>query len=80
MKKETLAEYLARGGKITKVPAVMPSNKDVTVKSTVSKPPTLLSLGEAGDLLASSRSKKTKSTGKVAVNLIPAELRQKLGL
>jgi len=82
MKKfETLAEYLARGGAISKVPAVdrLP-NPEVIRKTVAGAPAVILTLGEADLFYGEARKNakaKLKSTLKIDLKDLPKELRDK---
>ena len=58
MKTETLQEYLARGGKITRVESSQPEPQVETIKSTTSGLPTVMTLQD-GALFFSESNKKS---------------------
>lgn len=79
MKRETIAEFLARGGKITRLPSADPTHKPESIKSTTAGGPAIfLSLGEADLFYGEHKPKKAKKT-KAAMDLsaLPEELRRK---
>ena len=81
MKRETFEEYLARGGKITKIPTKEAPDQRESVKSTAPPGPVvIMSLAQA-DLYYGERkvSKKTKVKVKPTIDLsaLPPELRKK---
>lgn len=81
MKKETVAEFLARGGTITKVPAATPTHKVESIKSTnTGGPATIVSMDDA-DLYhgeaKKSKAKKKVSTSVIDISALPEELRKK---
>ncbi len=62
-RKETVEEYLARGGKITKIPYVPPEQKANKLKTNTSGGlPTLMSLDEGAHFFAEKKKKKTISS------------------
>jgi hypothetical protein len=80
MKKETFAEFLARGGKVTKVPSQEHITKSETVRSTVQGgPAVIMSLGEADLFYGEKKTRKTKPKAKATIDLnaLPPELRKK---
>ena len=80
-KSELLIEYLEKGGKIEKIESVKPEDKGPTIRSTVSKPPTLYNLVNGAHYFAdnSRRRKTTKKKIDVNLDVFPEELRAKLG-
>lgn len=82
-KVETVDEYLARGGKITKVST--PEREkvvEVVRTTTAGEPATLLSLDEAalfyGEADKKVKAKKPKPTGPtIDINMLPPDLRNK---
>jgi hypothetical protein len=76
-KKETLEEYLARGGTITKLDYVDPDLPEPTVRSTVSKPPKLYNLTEGAHMFTKKTRRKRRSKKKIHIDadLIPEEAR-----
>jgi hypothetical protein len=80
MKKETLAEYLARGGKITKCPPYDPRPKQDSVRSTVpAGPANIMTLDEADLFFGEKKARKVKAKSKPTIDLaaLPPELRKK---
>jgi hypothetical protein len=80
MKKETIAEFLARGGSITKVLSQEPVFKTEPVKrSAPNGPAVIMSMGEAdlyyGEYKPKKVKKKSKST--IDISALPEELRIK---
>lgn len=66
-KTESVEEYLARGGKIEKVPPAIEEEKDATVRGTAITPATLYHITEGEILFAEkrkSRKKKKKTLSK----------------
>jgi len=82
-KRETVEEFLARGGKITKCPMPEPRSDDVTARGTTRKPVVLLSWAEA-DLLYGEKKVSTaapkKAPALIDLSLIPDDLKKELGL
>lgn len=81
MKKETVAEFLARGGKITRVPTAAPSYKPELTKSTnIGAPANIVTLDHA-DLYhgeqKKSKAKKKKIVSNIDLSALPEELRKK---
>ena len=80
MKKETVAEFLARGGKITRVPTPTPTVKAETIKSTKGGGPAVFVSMEDADLYHG-EAKKSKAKKKVVssidISALPEELRKK---
>lgn len=62
MKSETLDEFIARGGKIEKIPSVEPETKDI-IRKTTTGPATIHTLSE-GELLFAEKSKRKKKKKK----------------
>lgn len=84
---ESVEEYLARGGRITKVESakIETNNKNTTVRSTKVGPAVIMSFGEAELMFGekSKRKKKEKPVGNlsdVPLELIPDDLRKSLGI
>lgn len=78
-KTESVAEFLARGGIITKVPSQTPTTKTESIKSSsAGGPAVFLSLGEADLFYGEHRTKKAKKA-KATFNVadLPEELRKK---
>lgn len=79
-KTESVAEFLARGGKITKVPTPQVTQKTESVKSTASGgPAVIMTMGEA-DLFYGEhkpRKVKKKSVSRIDLSALPEELRRK---
>jgi hypothetical protein len=79
-KTETVAEFLARGGEITKLPAKEPQVKPEAVKSTKNGgPAVIMSMGEADLYYGEAKKKKEKKKKKetIDINALPEELRKK---
>lgn len=79
-KTESIAEFLARGGKITRVASPEPTTKPESIKSTTaSGPAVFLSLGEAELFYGERKAKKAKKAKAPAIDLsaLPEELRKK---
>jgi hypothetical protein len=82
-KTETIEEYLARGGKITKVPAAEPKKQiEVVKKTTAGEPAIILTLEDAslyyGEQESGRKPKKPKSSGPtIDISKLPPELRNK---
>lgn len=79
-KTETIAEFLARGGKITRVASPEPTTKPESIKSTTAGGPAVfLTLGEAELFYGERKLKKVKKTKTAAIDLsaLPEELRKK---
>lgn len=83
-KTETIAEYLARGGKIQVLPPAYTESKDANVKSTVVGPAVLMSLEDADQFYGTKtvRKKKEKQIDltKINVDNIPDDLKKILGI
>ena len=79
MKTETLAEFLARGGKITKVASPELAAKSESIRSTnAGGPAVFLSLGEADLFYGEKKAKKAKkSKAPLDLSALPEELRKK---
>lgn len=81
MKIETIEEFLARGGKITKVPpkeALQAATP--TINQTTGGPANLLSYGEADLFYGEARTRKTKKAKvapKIDFSALPEALRKK---
>jgi hypothetical protein len=77
---ETVEEYLARGGTITKIPTGSSRIKEESLKHQVNGPVTILSLEDA-DLFYGeakpSKAKKQKPSLKIDLNALPESLRNK---
>lgn len=81
-KKETIDEFLARGGVISKLPAVpLDKNSDPIKATSASGPVVILSMEEAdlyyGEARKGSVPKKAKSSAKIDINALPESLRIK---
>jgi hypothetical protein len=79
-KVETVDEFLARGGKITRVPTAAPSYKSELTKSTkTGGPATIVSMGEADLYHGVSKKSKVKKRAAHAIDIsaLPEELRKK---
>ena len=78
-KTETIAEFLARGGVITRLPAQEPTTKPECIKSSsAGGPAVFLSMGEA-DLFYGEHKQKKAKKAKAAFNVndLPEALRKK---
>ena len=79
-KTETIAEFLARGGKITKVPPQAHLAKE-QVKSTNPGPAVIITMGEAdlfyGEQKAGRKAVKKKAKATIDLSALPEELRRK---
>ena len=73
MSKETFEEYLARGGKVTKLDYIPPDLPESTVRSTVSKPPKLFSLVDGAHMFTKKTQRKRSARKKIHIDssLIP---------
>lgn len=80
MRKETVQEYLARGGKITTLPAKEREQPVQAMNPTTAGPANLLTYGEAdlyyGEAKAR-KAKKEKIVPKIDISALPPALRQK---
>jgi len=79
-KKETVAEFLARGGKITRVPTPTPTTKVETIKSTKGGgPATIVTMDEADLYHGESKKKKAKKKvlNTIDISALPEALRKK---
>jgi hypothetical protein len=84
-KKETIAEFLARGGVIKRIEAQKPEDVNTLLKSTVAKTPQLYDLGDAAfyfpeEKKPRKRKKKELDLSGINMALIPAHLRETLKL
>lgn len=81
MKKETVAEFLARGGQITKVPAAQSTQKAESIKSTNGGGPAVIVSMEDADLYhgeaKKSKAKKKAPASMIDISALPEELRKK---
>lgn len=59
-KKETVEEFLARGGKIEKLDAVEEENKEISVRGTAVTAPTLYHITEGQHLFAEKKKNRSK--------------------
>ena len=79
-KTESVAEFLARGGQIKRVPAQQPIIKNDSIKSSTNGgPATIMSMDEA-DLYYGEQKKsraKKKATSAIDISALPEELRKK---
>lgn len=78
-KTETIAEFLARGGKITRIPTPEPTTKTECIKSSSANGPAVfISYGEADLFYGEHKAKKAKKA-KPAFNVadLPEALRKK---
>jgi hypothetical protein len=84
-KKESLSEYLARGGTVTKVPPVQPKSSGLTARAKGGGAATIMSWEEGnlffGDKQTKKRSKKVdqKEVDKL-LTFLPEDVRRKIGL
>lgn len=78
-KTETIAEFLARGGTITRVASPEPTHKSESIKSTTAGGPAVfLSLSEADLFYGEHKAKKPKkSKAPMDLSALPEELRKK---
>jgi hypothetical protein len=78
-KTETIQEFLARGGKITRVPAIELTYKTESIKSTTAGGPAVfLSLAEADLMYGEQKIKKAKKVSvSIDISVLPEELRKK---
>ena len=65
---ETIEEFLARGGKITKIPPQESEGGEQTVRSTAHTPPTLYSLDLGQLMFAEKRTRKKKKRVDISKN------------
>lgn len=83
-KTETIAEFLARGGKITVIPPRMPESKESNVKPTTTGPANIITYAEADQFYGQKtvRKKKEKKIdlSKIDMNNVPEDLKKILGL
>lgn len=82
--KQYIEEFLAKGGKITKCePGPMPQRK-VTMNSTSAGPAKIMSLQEGdlyyGEKITRAKKRKTVDLTDINMDIIPDELRKKLGI
>lgn len=80
-KTETVAEFLARGGTITRVPEASREPAPDVVRKTVTGPANLMTLDEAdlffGEARKGAKPKKVKPSLKIDLNALPPALRAK---
>ncbi len=80
-KTETVAEYLARGGAITRLPAADRERAPEVVRKTVTGPANLMTLEEAdlffGEAKKGGKPKKVKPSLKIDLDALPPALRAK---
>lgn len=80
-KTETLEEYVARGGKITQLPAKSRDPEVDVVRKTVTGPANFLSLDEAdlfyGEARKGAKPKKVKQSLSIDLDALPPALRAK---
>ena len=83
-KVETVEEYIARGGNITKCPIVEAIEKEQNVKSIITGPVTFLSLEEAelmfGEKTTRKKKEKPVDLTNIKVDAVPEDLRKFLGI
>ncbi len=74
--RETLEEYLARGGVITKVPSSFPAEEGNRVNPTPGAGATMMSLAEGALYYAESKAKKERKVPEKPINfaVLPANL------
>lgn len=81
MKKETVAEFLARGGTINRVPAASRERTPEVIRNTSTGPANLMTLEEAdlffGEAKKGLKPKKVKPSLKIDLDALPPALRQK---
>jgi hypothetical protein len=80
MKRETVAEFLARGGVITKIPIAEIKIKPEAVKVSAGGPAILMSLDEADLYYGEAKTRKNKkkvSQPLIDISVLPEELRKK---
>lgn len=80
MKAETVEEYLARGGKITRYPSVVEAESVNTINPMGTSVANLLTLAEADLMYGEARShkkKKIKVKPKIDFSVLPEALRKK---
>ena len=80
MKRETVAEFVARGGKIQKIPLMESSSKAEVVKAQTGGPAVFLTLEEADLFYGEYKPKKASKKSKVStidISALPEELRKK---
>jgi hypothetical protein len=80
MIKESLEEFLARGGQITRVPAPVPFKIQESIKPTpASGPAILMTLEEADLFYGEHKQRKAKKKAKATIDLdaLPPEIRKK---
>lgn len=73
-KKETIKEFLARGGQIQKVPAKVPEDTDYTVKAQTSGPPVLMSLSDGEHFFSEKKKSRVKKKAKINLSKVDMEL------
>ena len=83
-KTETIAEFLARGGKIQVVPPKVLESKESNVKPTTSGPANIITYAEADQFYGTKtvRKKKEKKVdlSKIDMNNVPDDLKKILGI
>ena len=79
MKKETIAEFLARGGEIKKIPMKSYLRSDTVKPLPLSGEASFMSMEEADLFYGESKPKKTsnKKQSTIDIMMLPEELRQK---
>jgi hypothetical protein len=75
-KQETIEEYLARGGVITKVPSSFPAEEPNKVNPTPTSGATMMSLAEGALYYSESKAKKERKVPEKTINFsaLPANL------
>ena len=80
-KTETVAEFLARGGTINRVPEAVRQPAPDVIRKTVTGPANLMTLEEAdllyGEVRKGAKSKKVKPSLKIDLDALPPALRAK---
>lgn len=79
MKKETIEEFLARGGKIQRFATVDPEVKEPTISSTNKGPAVILTLDDGNLYYGEGKVSKTKkkSSPKIDLSALPEAIRNK---
>lgn len=79
MKKETLEEFLMRGGEIQKIPVVVPETKEPTIHSSNKGPAVIMTLGEGKLYYGEGKISKIKKKSAPTIDLdsLPEAIRNK---
>lgn len=79
MKSETVAEFLARGGEIKRIPAKTENKSDPVKPTAVSGEASFLSLEQADLFYGENKPKKSKQnkTKQIDISMLPEKLRSK---